>query len=131
MNRKKSKEFKKYEKDYLERLVKQGKITSKKIVEEKNNVKKNVGKKKTINANEKRDWMDSLFFDDQKSCPKCNGTNIGYYVIGLPSPKSLEKKNPYVRFLGCIAGDDPDHFCLDCGYSWKDDPWNNERKGCC
>tara|TARA_Y100001936_G_scaffold198510_1_gene199611 strand:- start:373 stop:720 length:348 start_codon:yes stop_codon:yes gene_type:complete len=70
-----------------------------------------------------------------ESCPKCNGTEIGRYSFGIryriPEIRKDEgwedrhsqdaASNPYVRILGSDVktGDEPSHFCLDCGYSWN------------
>lgn len=56
-------------------------------------------------------------------CPKCKTSNVGYYVNGDPTDEAeRDVQKGLARYGGClVGGDEPDFFCLQCGFEWRDD----------
>ena len=57
----------------------------------------------------------------ERTCPNCNGTNVGEIMYGYHSPQFLdemnkdENKGKYQLGGCCISNDDPAFSCNDCG----------------
>ncbi len=55
-------------------------------------------------------------------CPRCDSIDCGKIIYGMPSHELFEQAEAAkIKLGGCIILDDnPDHFCRNCGYEWKE-----------
>ena len=65
------------------------------------------------------DWEDEVDRQPPDTCPACNRSQLGYYLLGMPPPPDDEllgqMRRDEVRIVGCVFQENqPYWFCRDC-----------------